>query len=197
MKRCESMKKEHIIKNYRFEKLTKQHDLSEFRCASDDLNDFIKNDALNQQEDNLSATKLICCDDEIIGFFSLLADSIELKSIRDEKTKKSIKNHLPKVKKVPAVKIGRFAIDKKYSKQGIGSHIIDHIILNILDLSEDLALRFILIESYAKSNKFYVKNNDFKNLKKDDKKLKKLDKVIERDPECTFYLYHDINKLKT
>ena len=190
------MDTDYILSNYIFEKLNKEHNLSEFTCDSDDLNDFIKNDALNQQENNLSATKLICCDDEIIGFFSLLADSIELKRIRDEKTKESIKNHLPKVKKVPAVKIGRFAIDKKYSNQGIGSHIISHIILNILDLSEDLALRFILIEAYAKSYKFYVKNNDFKNLKKDDKKLKKLDKVIERDPQCTFYLYHDINKLK-
>ena len=190
------MDSEYILNNYRFEKLKKEHDLSGFVCDSDDLNDFIKNDALNQQKDNLSATKLICCDDEIIGFFSLLADSIELKSIRDEKVRESIKIHLPKAKKVPAVKIGRFAIDKKYSRQGIGSHIIGHIILNILDLSEDLALRFILIEAYAKSYRFYVKNNDFENLKKDDKKLEKLDKVIERDPQCTFYLYHDINKLK-
>lgn len=190
------MDREYILSNYTFEKLNKEHDLSEFTCNSDDLNDFIKNDALNQQEDNLNVTKLICCDDEIIGFFSLLADSINLKSIRDEKTRETIKKHLPKVKRVPAVKIGRFAIDKKYSNQGIGSHIIGHIMLNILDLSEDLALRFILIKTYAKPYKFYVKNNNFENLKKDDKKLEKLDKVIERDPQCTFYLYHDINKLK-
>jgi len=196
IKRCGNMNKDYIINNYKFEKLSEKHDLSRFDCGNNDLNDFIKNDALNQQEDNLSATKVVICDGEIIGFFSLLSDSIELKKIRDEKTKKSIKIHLPRVKKAPAIKIGRFAIDKKYSNKGIGSNIMEHILLNILELTADVGMRFVLIEAYAKAYNFYVKNNKFLNLKKDDMKLEKLDKIIERNPQHTFYLYHDIKKLK-
>ena len=159
--------KNYILNNYRFEKLNKKHNLTEFNCDSDDLNDFIKNDALNQQEDNLSLTKLICCDGEIIGFFSLLADVINLKSIRDEKTKESIKNHLPKAKRIPTIKIGRFAINKKYSNNGIGSHIMRNIIFNIKTIAEkDIGIRFVTVEGYAKAYKFYAKYNNFLNIKK-------------------------------
>lgn len=43
---------EYIKENYRFETLTDEHDLSKFKCESDDLNDFLKNDALTQQKVN-------------------------------------------------------------------------------------------------------------------------------------------------
>lgn len=38
-----------IKDNYYFENLSDKHDLSEFDCGDNDLNDFLKNDALAQQ----------------------------------------------------------------------------------------------------------------------------------------------------
>ncbi|WP_458404524.1 hypothetical protein [Methanobrevibacter sp.] len=49
---------EYIKKNYRFETLTKNHDLSNFNCASDDLNDFLKDDALTQQKKQIKPNKI-------------------------------------------------------------------------------------------------------------------------------------------
>lgn len=43
------MDMEYIKNNYRFELLTSEHDLSSFHCDSDDLNEFLKEDALIQQ----------------------------------------------------------------------------------------------------------------------------------------------------
>ena len=37
---------EYIKENHRFETLTDEHDLSNFKCVSDDLDDFLKSDAL-------------------------------------------------------------------------------------------------------------------------------------------------------
>lgn len=93
---------EYIKENYKFETLTEKHDLSNFECDSDDLNDFIKNDALNQQQDKINITKLITCDDEIIGFVSLLTDTIPLKNIRDENIRLKLKLHYNEnIEKVP------------------------------------------------------------------------------------------------
>ncbi|MDO5479476.1 MAG: hypothetical protein Q4G23_09990 [Clostridia bacterium] len=39
-----------IIENYHYEKLSKKHDLSHFSCGVKDLDDFLKEDALAQQE---------------------------------------------------------------------------------------------------------------------------------------------------
>lgn len=57
-------------------------DLSNFNCTSNDLNDFIKNDALKQQNQKLNLTQLIICDDMIIGYVSLLTDTIEVKYLK-------------------------------------------------------------------------------------------------------------------
>ena len=93
---------EYIKENYRFETLSKNHDLSNFNCASDD--------ALTQQKSKLNLTKLVMCDDVIVGYVSILTDTIPLKDIRDEDTKQDIKNQLDitfKKRKLPAIKIGR------------------------------------------------------------------------------------------
>ena len=101
---------EYIKENYRFETLGTKHDLSEFKCASDDLNDFLKNDALSQQNSKLNITKLVMCDDLVVAYVSLLTDTILLKDIRDEDIKQDIKDQLSlnsKKRKLPAIKIGR------------------------------------------------------------------------------------------
>jgi hypothetical protein len=51
-----------IKENYYFETLTGEHDLSDFDCGDDDLNEFLKNDALTQQNARLNVTKLVMFD---------------------------------------------------------------------------------------------------------------------------------------
>jgi len=111
------MEIEYIKNNYIFETLTEEHDLSNFECDSDDLNEFLKKDALKQQKEKLNLTKLITCNGEIIGFVSLLTDTMKLKLLRDELEKEKIKGKLnvSENNPVPAIKIGRFAIDRKYA----------------------------------------------------------------------------------
>lgn len=189
---------EYIKNNYQFETLTKEHDLSEFECESEDLNDFLKNDALKQQEEKLNLTKLITCDERIIGFVSLLTDTMKLKVLRDKTEKEKIKDKLniSENKPIPSIKIGRFAIDKKYTGKGLGSHILRNILVNIINIAKnDVGLRFVVVEGYASAYNFYVTHNHFKNLKSDEKILEKIDMIKKQDPTRTFYLYFDLKDL--
>ena len=191
---------DYIKENYRFETLNGKHDLSDFKCESDDLTDFLKDDALTQQKSKLSLTKLIMCDDTVVGYVSLLTDTILLKDIRDADTKHDIKDQLnitSKKRKLPAIKIGRLALDDKYAHKGLGSEILMSILFNVKNIAENnVGLRFVTVEGYAGAYKFYTRNN-FINLKKDDDKIKeKLDIIIEKDPEKTFYLYLDLRVLE-
>ncbi|WP_295588888.1 N-acetyltransferase [uncultured Methanobrevibacter sp.] len=189
---------EYIKNNYKFETLTEKHDLSKFKCDSKDLNEFLRKDALNQQKEKLNITKLMICDNEIIGFVTLLTDSLKLKVVRDENIKELIKNELNISEKnnIASVKIGRYAIDSKYSNKGLGSFILRNIIDNINDLSKrDVGIRFIIVEGYAKAYYFYVDKMGFINLKKDDKILKNIDFITKKDPERTFFLYLDLKAI--
>lgn len=118
------MKIEDIKDNYYFETLTDEHDLSDFDCGDKDLNDFLKKDALKQQKEKLNITKLVMCEEKIIGYTSLLTDTLVLKNIKDKKLRLKIKGKLgitSRNREISAVKIGRFAIDKRYAGKGLGS----------------------------------------------------------------------------
>ena len=57
-----SMDIEYIKENYVFEKLNETHNLDGFECEIEDLTKFLKEDALNQQNLNLSLTHVVICD---------------------------------------------------------------------------------------------------------------------------------------
>ena len=191
---------EYIKNNFYFEILSSKHDLSNFKCASDDLNDFIKNDALRQQEMNLNITQLAICDGEIIGFVSILTDTLKIKTIEDKSLKEEMKNELNVVGEdntLPSIKIGRFAIDEKYAQKGLGSFIFRNVLLSILHLSKTkVGLRFITVEAYAMAFNFYVKKNNFTYRKSDEKLVKKLESFIQRDPERQFNLHLDLKDIQ-
>lgn len=114
---------------------------------------------------------------------SILTDSMKLKILEDEETKKEICNELniSENNELPAIKIGRFAIDKKHAKQGLGSHIFRNIMLSILDISKNIVgLRFITVEAYVKAFNFYVEKNKFKYRKNDKKFIDKMDMIIKQ-----------------
>ena len=109
------------------------------------------------------------CDDRVVGYVFLLTDTIPLKDIRDEDTKQDIKDQLDitsKKRKLPAIKIGRLAVDEEYTHKGLGSEILMSILFNIKNIAENkVGLRFVTVEGYAKAYKFYTDHN-FTNLKK-------------------------------
>lgn len=73
------------------------------------MDNFLKDDALNQQEYNINTTYLLIHENKIIGFFSLLADSINIKDIPEE--------YECSYKSFPAIKIWRLAIHEDYQKK--------------------------------------------------------------------------------
>jgi predicted GNAT family N-acyltransferase len=189
---------EYIKENYYFEILNEKHDLSNFECDSNDLTNFLKNDALKQRDMNLNLTQLVICDNEIVGFFSLLTDTLKLKTLENNNLKKEIKLELDisENNEIPAIKIGRLAIDKKYSKKGLGSHILRNILLSILNLSKTkVGLRFVTVDAYATALNFYVKKNNFSSRKSDTETLKKIDKIKKQNPNRSFILYLDLKDI--
>ena len=189
-----------IKENYYFETLTDKHDLSYFDCGDEELNNFLKEDALKLQKSKLSLTKLIACNGKIVGYFSVLTDGIMIKKINNEKIKLDIKEQLDiheKSKLLPAVKIGRLAIDKEFIGKGLGTQILREILFNLKRISETkVGFRFVIVEGYAKAINFYIINNGFEYLKKDDVKIKEIDFISQRDPTKKFFLYFDLEKFE-
>ena len=175
---------EDIINNYHYEKLSSKHDLSNFSCGVEDLDEFLKEDALEQQEKNLSVTYLAIYKNKILGYVSILADKVECKKINK---KSAIYSHYP------AVKIGRLAVDEKYRNYGIGSAILISISKMIKEISNDVGISFITIDAYCIARKFYLKNS-FKQMKIENSK--KLKRTSKRNLTTSIPIYKEIKKIK-
>ena len=161
----------------------RNHDLNEFSCGLDDMDDFLKDDALDQQRDNLNVTYLAGYNDDIIGFFYLLSDSIRLKDIDEE-------YDLP-YSTSPAI-IGRFAVNEKYNSLGLGTVLLDNVCYQIKRISDIIGVRFITVDAYCSARGFYYKNQ-FNHLKVHNEK--KLRRASKRNPYLTVPLYKDLKRI--
>lgn len=144
------MEIEFIKNNYYIVKLSQKYDLNSFSCGLEDMDDFLKNDALIQQEEKLNVTYLVICDNELIGFFSLLSDIVKLEYIGQ-------RYDFP-YGTCPAIKIGRFAVNEKYSSLGLGTVLLDNVCYQIKRISELHGVRFITVDAYCDVRGFYYKN---------------------------------------
>ncbi len=191
------MKFEEHICDFKVELLNHDHDLSKFDCSDGNLNEFLKNDALIEQKKKLNTTHLIFYKGEIIGYFSLLTDKIFVKDLKNREIRANIEHDLKnKYKTIPAVKIGRLAIDRKYAKKGIGSFILNNLIVTLNEISKkDIGFRLITVEGYAEAYHFYTTNN-FVPLQNDGEFRAKINKMIERDPKRPINLILDLEKIR-
>ena len=175
---------ENIKNNYYITKLSENHDLNSFSCGLDDMDQFLKNDALSQQEEKLNVTYLAMYNGQIIGFFSLLSDIIKLKDIENG-------YDLP-YKTCPAIKIGRLAVNEKYASLGFGTVLLDNTCYQIKRISEIHGVRFITVDAYCSVRGFYYKN-EFNHLKIHNEK--KFIRSAQRNPYLTIPLYKDLKRI--
>ncbi|MBN1323911.1 MAG: GNAT family N-acetyltransferase [Methanotrichaceae archaeon] len=144
----------------RLSALTKRHDLNYFNSTSDELNDFLKNDALDGQNSMISRTYLCFYKERLLGFITLIGDTIETKLmiITD-----GIDGY--EYDKYPAIKIGRLAVDKDYEGRGIGPHMLKWSIGLVYQISQQIGCRYITVDSKKDSTWLYEREG-FKIVKK-------------------------------
>ena len=173
-----------IKNNYHYEKLSSKHDLSRFSCGVKDLDEFLKLKALKEQEEHLSVTYLAIYQEEILGFITILNDNIPYNIVKN--------NVETKYKSYPSVKIGRLGVNIKFKGLHFGTMILDDISRDIKELSEEIGIKFIVVDSYCHARKFYLKNSFTSMNLHNPKKVKR---VSLKNKNKTVTLFKDINKI--
>ena len=134
------------------------HHTSNFNSIDDDLNDFIKHDALKEQERMLSKTYLFFYKETIIGFITLSVDSVRVPYLRKGDFEIGTYYNLP------CVLIGRLAVDRAYGGQNVGTYILNWAVgLITTVVCRCVGCRYITVdplvtEKYSAVD-FYIKAN--------------------------------------
>jgi len=116
-----------------------------FNCSIKDLNEFLFDDALKQQKESVNVTYLWVSKKNkgLLSYITMCNDSIHLFGEKKEEMKRIGISY----KALPALKICRMAVDRKYSNKKIGTKMIEFAISMALDINKMCGCRFLTIEA--------------------------------------------------
>lgn len=121
---------------------------------NNEIEDFLKSEALLEQKLSLNTTHLMIKDNELIGFVSLCNDCIPLEV--DEKELYGFT-----YKTIPALKIARLAVASKYQRKGIANKLLDYVIYLAVKIREISGVSFITLDCYSHRLSFYKTKHGF------------------------------------
>jgi GNAT superfamily N-acetyltransferase len=134
-------------------RLNEDDNIAGFYCTNTDLNNFLKEDALKSQSNMTSVTYLCFLKDAPIGFVTLAAATIEVKSISGP----PLDGYTPKT--YPCIKLARMAIDEKYAGKGYGYYLMLWTMGKFEKISKEIGCRYLTVDSKSESIGFYEKND--------------------------------------
>src|SRR5438309_1739031 len=105
-------------KKYIVEPLDKQkHNRAAFSCGVAALDAYLKSQANQEAKKKIAVTYVLCERDSsiIIGYYTISTASIETSRLPEDVTRR-----LPRYNVLPAMLIGRLAVDQRFRSQGLG-----------------------------------------------------------------------------
>lgn len=127
--------------SFTIQALTRQHNRQQFDCGQEDLNEFLRRYALQQQTRLQSRTFVaVNEDDGVTGFYCLNIMSLAFADAPEELVKRLGRYPLS------AILIGRFAVDKDYQGQGLGRYLLSHALNNIGKVAELAGVVLALVD---------------------------------------------------
>ena len=127
------------------------------------MNGFLFDDAKHYVNELLAITYILQTETETVAYFNYLNDKISHSDINNNKEKfvERIASFLPpgkdKLKSYPAVKIGRLAVSENFKGKGIGREILNFT-KSYFTNKNKTGCKFITVDAYRESLKFYEKN---------------------------------------
>jgi len=158
-----------ILDKIKIVRLEEDTPISPFDCGDIDLNDFLHNDAKNYLKSMLAVTYLIKVENEIAAYFCLSYDGLTRTTILTSEEKvlwNKVGRKIPNSKRrktYPAVKIGRLAVNQKYSGFGLGTQMLLSVREMYLSEPHHAGCRFVTVDAYRSALSFYERN-DFRYL---------------------------------
>jgi predicted N-acetyltransferase YhbS len=105
---------------FKIEPLQKKHDRTQFNSNSEALNRYFHQQVSQDIRRKLTTCYVaVCKSNDIAGFFTLSSASIFLGDLP-----LSIPKKLPRYPTIPAVRMGRLAVDRRFNGKGLGGALL-------------------------------------------------------------------------
>lgn len=126
----------------------------DFDCGNDALNDFLCTEEVSSYEkEGLGRTHLVYHQGSLVAYFTVSFGDIRIEYL---KTFKSFSKFAEmKIESVPALKIGRLAVHKRFQNHGIGRFLVRYIAGMALEMGGQSGVRLLMLQAKPESILFY------------------------------------------
>ena len=127
-----------------FKILREEVSTSSFRCESKPLEDYIKYHALNNQRLRIAKCVVALKGNDLVGYYTTSNHMMEKESLARSDTR-----GLPGYP-IPTLLLGKLAVHKEHLRQGIGSQLLRHLFLSIVDHANKSLVggfRFVVLDT--------------------------------------------------
>jgi GNAT superfamily N-acetyltransferase len=131
------------------------HALETFSSSVAPLDEWLKRRARRNEAEGASRTFVSGAGRRVVGYYSLAAASV----LR-EATTGAVRRNMPEP--VPAVLIGRLAVDRAWQGQGLGADLLHDAVLRILGAAETIGVRAILVHAISADAKTFYERHGFR-----------------------------------
>jgi predicted GNAT family N-acyltransferase len=138
---------------FQIQLLEKKHNKTDFDCGYDLLDNYIKKQATQDVNRDLSACfVLIDKVNNVLGYYTLSANSIK----REDFPERLRKKLPPSYNELPTILVGRLAIDKSIKGNGFGEILLVDALRRCLKISESMGTISVIVDPIDdKAQAFY------------------------------------------
>jgi GNAT superfamily N-acetyltransferase len=131
------------------ERITADHDLTGFSCASPSLDEWLGKRALRNEATGASRTFVVCFGKRVVGYYALANGAVS-----NEHAPGRVRRNMPDP--VPVMVIGRLAADRSVQRRGLGRALLRDAVLRTLQASKIAGIRAILVHAISDdARRFY------------------------------------------
>ncbi len=133
------------------EKLSSDHDLSQFQCGEPTLDDWLRRRALQNEKSGASRTYVLCMGKLVVGYYALAVGAVAHLEAPGR-----VRGNMSDP--VPVMVIGRLAVDQTMQGRSVGPALLKDAVLRTLQAAEIAGIRAILVHAISeRAKRFYEK----------------------------------------
>jgi GNAT superfamily N-acetyltransferase len=134
--------------------LTADHQLDDFVCGVDSLDDWLKRRAYPNQVNGASRSYVVTEGKRVVGYYCLASGALQLSD-----TPSALRRNMPDP--VPVAILGRLAVDKSYQGRGLGVALLQDAVVRTAQAAGILGIRGLLVHALSIEAKIFYEHYGF------------------------------------
>ncbi|MBZ5612230.1 MAG: GNAT family N-acetyltransferase [Acidobacteriia bacterium] len=137
------------------EKLTPQHDVTQFRCKKRTMQKWLQRYALKNQPGS-SQTYVVHREGRVVGYYSLTYGEVQ-----HEQCPPRVSEGMPEHYAVPVIVLARLAVDDREARQGLGKALLKHALTRAAEAAQIAGLKAVLVHALDEDARGFYKHFGF------------------------------------